>query len=74
MTARACTRLEVAASLAHRSSALAEMGEALAAKFAELGARPHPDRCDYLLRDLHEACTAIARMREDLLRPGPPTD
>lgn len=53
-------------------SALADMGEALGAKFAELGARPHPDKADHLLRELTEAFNAVARMRDDWLRDPPP--
>lgn len=52
---------------------LADMGEALAAKFAELSARPRADACDYLLRDLAEATTAVARLRDALMRSAPKT-
>ncbi|GAB3733987.1 hypothetical protein GCM10028862_16780 [Luteimonas pelagia] len=71
MTVRACTRAEVAATLSQRRSVLAERGQRLAGMFAELGARPHPDKADMLLRELHEARTAVARMRDDLLRQRP---
>lgn len=47
---------------------LAELGEALAGRFAELSQRPCADKCDYLLRDLHEARTAIEQMRARLIR------
>jgi hypothetical protein len=70
MTARACTRAEVEATLTRRNSALAAQGQRLAGMFAELGARPHPDKCDFLLRELHEARTAVERLRSDLLRNG----
>ncbi|KGM54177.1 hypothetical protein N799_09855 [Lysobacter arseniciresistens ZS79] len=47
---------------------LAERGEALAAKLAELSARPHVEACDVLLRDLHQAHAAVAMLRGVLLR------
>lgn len=47
---------------------LAELGEVLAGKFAELSKRPCPDKCDLLINDLHQAQTAIAQMRTRLLR------
>lgn len=56
-----------------RPTGLADMGASLSAKFAELGLRPSPDKCDYLLRDLHEAMTAIAQMRDRLLRGESPS-
>lgn len=70
MNVRACTRTEVAATLSRRRSSLAERGQRLAGMFAELGARPHPDKAETLLRELHEARTAVARLRDDLLRQG----
>lgn len=47
---------------------LAEIGERLAAQFAELSARPTRDGCDHVLRSLTEASTAVARMRTRLER------
>ena len=52
---------------------LADLGEGLAAKFAELSARPRADACDYLLRDLTDAANAVARLRDALLRGEQPT-
>lgn len=50
---------------------LADMGEALAAKFAELSARPRADACDHLLRDMTDATNAVARLRDALQRKTP---
>lgn len=53
-----------------RQPTLGELGEGLAGKFAELGRRPCADKCDYLLRDLAEASTAVKRLRTELLHDG----
>ena len=47
---------------------LRAMGESLSAKFAEVGARPHADACDLLMRDLVEARNAVARLRDQLIQ------
>lgn len=57
----------------YRPASMADLGESLAAKFRELGARPCADACNYLLRDLTEAKNAVARLRDDLERGEPPT-
>lgn len=63
---------EVTASLSRRPSDLAERSQVLAAMFSELAARPNPDKSDFLLRDLTEASTAVAHLRDAMLRVGPP--
>ncbi len=54
--------------LLYQGPNLADMGDGLSAKFAELSARPAPDKCDYLLHDLTQARIAVARLRDALLR------
>lgn len=43
-------------------------GEMLRARLEELAARPHPDKCDLLIRDLHAACHLVAQLRDQLMR------
>jgi hypothetical protein len=47
-------------------------GEMLAAQFAELSARPDPERCDRLLHDLSSALALVKRARDRLLNPDDP--
>lgn len=58
----------MSAAFLYRPENLAESGEALAAKLAELSARPRVDACDLLLRDLCEVHNAVAILRNALLR------
>lgn len=51
-----------------RLQSLADLGEALAAKFAELSARPRADAADILLHELTQATNAVARLRDALSR------
>lgn len=55
-----------------RPANLADMGEALAAKFAELSERPRPDAADMLMRELDAARNAVAILRDALLREQTP--
>ena len=49
---------------------LPEVGEGLASQLAELSARPSPDRCEQLARNLEGTRLSVMRLREALLREG----
>lgn len=63
---RSCTLHEVRRSQPKRHPEMADLGRRLAAQFAELAERPLADKCDYLLRNLADARTAVTRLRTRL--------
>lgn len=47
---------------------LAELGQGLAGQFAELWARPSPERCERLALNLDGALRQVRALRESLIR------
>jgi hypothetical protein len=45
-------------------------GEMLQARLSELAARPHPDKCELVIRDLDAARRLVADLRDQLLGEG----
>lgn len=49
---------------------LPDVGDGLQGQLHELSARPSPDRCEQLARNLEGARLSVLRLREALLREG----
>jgi hypothetical protein len=52
---------------------LPDLADQLAAQLLSLRDNPTPDRCDWMVRTLYAAQTAVRRLRTELQRRQPPT-